>query len=176
MTKINPSVIRSKQMITQALIDLMHEKDYTAITVTEIVDTAQIARKTFYRNFSSKDGVLAEYIEHLFKQYQNQLSQSVSFSIEEAVLTYFIFWHNHLELIQLLIKNNLAYLILEAYEKYLPIIDAVYQHSELADSDHYDYSIAFSAGGFWWLLCTWVKKGAVESPKEMADYYLRLCH
>ncbi|MGG5315265.1 TetR/AcrR family transcriptional regulator [Enterococcus sp. AZ072] len=175
MTKINPSVTRSKQMITQALIDLMGEKAYTKITITEIVTTAQIARKTFYRNFTSKDEVLAEYIEVLFKQYQNQLSHSSVFTIHEAVLTYFTFWQNHRVFIQLLIQNNLAHLVLEAYEKYLPIIDKIHQHSDLAQSDYYDYSIAFSAGGFWWLLCTWIRKGAVESPKEMADYYVRVC-
>ena len=175
MLQKNPIAVRSKQMITNALLELMETKSYTKITISEIVDKAQVVRKTFYRNFTSKDEVLDEYVEILFSQYIEQLSNQTPFTTHNAVLTYFVFWNKNIVFLNTLINNNLSYIVLEAYEKYLPIIDEKYQQSELSQSKYYDYTVAFSAGGFWRLLCTWAKKGALESPEKMADYYMNSC-
>jgi hypothetical protein len=37
----------------------------------------------------------------------------------------------------------------------------------------YQYDIAFSAGGYWYLLCKWVERGAVETPGEMAEIFMK---
>ena len=175
MLQKNPIAVRSKQMITCALLELMQIKSYAKITVSEIVDKAQVVRKTFYRNFTSKDEVLDEYVETLFSQYIEQLSNLTPFTAYNAVLTYFVFWNKNIAFLNILIQNNLSHIVLEAYEKYLPTIDKEYQQSELSQSKYYDYTVAFSAGGFWRLLCVWAKKGALESPEEMADYYTNSC-
>ena len=47
----NPSAVRSKTEITQALLKLMEEYPYSEITVKQIILTASLARKTFYRNY-----------------------------------------------------------------------------------------------------------------------------
>ena len=39
--------------IIQALYILMGEKDYSDITVTEVIKRAQVSRASFYRHFSS---------------------------------------------------------------------------------------------------------------------------
>jgi len=54
----NPSSIRSKQEITSALLKLMRKYPYPEITVKQIVLETDLARKTFYLNYSSKDDVL----------------------------------------------------------------------------------------------------------------------
>ena len=38
--------------IEQAFYDLMKEKDYTNITVTDIIKKAQVSRASFYRHFN----------------------------------------------------------------------------------------------------------------------------
>ena len=38
--------------IEQAFYDLMKEKDYTNITVTDIIKRAQVSRASFYRHFN----------------------------------------------------------------------------------------------------------------------------
>ena len=55
----NPISIRSRQMITNALMQLLKEKPYEEITVTDIAERSQLVRKTFYRNFSGKDEICA---------------------------------------------------------------------------------------------------------------------
>ena len=58
----NLSAVRSKKTITETLLYLMAKYPYTEITVKHILLEADVSRKTFYRNFSSKDDVLNSYI------------------------------------------------------------------------------------------------------------------
>lgn len=47
-----------KREIVNAVIELMVEKSYMDITVTDIINTAQVARASFYRNFNSINDVI----------------------------------------------------------------------------------------------------------------------
>lgn len=48
-----------------SLLELLSEKPYNKITITEITSTAQLERHTFYRNFGSKEDILDMYIQKL---------------------------------------------------------------------------------------------------------------
>lgn len=53
-------VQRTINSIYQAFEDLICEKDYSKITVTELARRAQINKKTFYRYYETLDDLLAE--------------------------------------------------------------------------------------------------------------------
>ena len=57
---IDKRTIRTRRAITVAFTELMLEKDYEDITVTELADRAQINRKTFYAHYECLDDVLYE--------------------------------------------------------------------------------------------------------------------
>ena len=57
-TRKTNGTVRSN--ITNALYELMAEKPFEHITVTELVDRAQVARVSFYRNFDGMDDVLRQ--------------------------------------------------------------------------------------------------------------------
>lgn len=52
--------IRSRNLIRNALLSLMQEKEFSKITVTDIVNRADINRGTFYAHFSSTNDVLVK--------------------------------------------------------------------------------------------------------------------
>ena len=52
-----------------SLIKFDGKKEYDKITVTEICRIADLDRRTFYRNFNSKNDVLEEYIRLLGEEY-----------------------------------------------------------------------------------------------------------
>ena len=54
----HPSAIRTRNEIAGALLNLMENYPYNEITVKQIILETDLVRKTFYRNFSSKDDVL----------------------------------------------------------------------------------------------------------------------
>jgi AcrR family transcriptional regulator len=58
----HPSSNISKNMLAQGLMELLEEKEYKAITITQLCEQAKIARRTFYRHFESKEDILSYYI------------------------------------------------------------------------------------------------------------------
>lgn len=60
-------VRRTRQRLHQALLELIEERGYTELTVSDIAERADIGRSTFYSHFLSKDDLLfAGFQEWLF--------------------------------------------------------------------------------------------------------------
>jgi AcrR family transcriptional regulator len=55
MTKTDRRVQRTRELLQKALIDLIREQGYAAITIQDIVDHANVGRTTFYLHYNSKD-------------------------------------------------------------------------------------------------------------------------
>lgn len=55
MTKTDRRVKRTHELLQKALIELISERGYDAITIQDIVDRANVGRTTFYLHYSSKD-------------------------------------------------------------------------------------------------------------------------
>ncbi|MFC5470138.1 TetR/AcrR family transcriptional regulator [Cohnella suwonensis] len=58
-------VQRTRNMLFDALIDLMIEKGYEALTVQNIIDRANVGRSTFYAHFFDKEQLLIGNIDRL---------------------------------------------------------------------------------------------------------------
>ena len=87
MKKENPLTVQSKQWILEALLKLMEEKNYEKITIKELTARADLDRKTFYRNFRSKEEVLYLQLQELcdlYIQMLQDLPQLSAYSVTEA--------------------------------------------------------------------------------------------
>jgi AcrR family transcriptional regulator len=58
-------VERTEQLLRGALVALVREKGFEALTVQEIIDRANVGRATFYAHFDKKDDLLASGFEDL---------------------------------------------------------------------------------------------------------------
>lgn len=67
----------TKESIQSALILLMQKKEFSNITVTEIVKKAGVSRTAYYRNYQSKEDVLnnllSEVVFNIYKPIKNKL-------------------------------------------------------------------------------------------------------
>ena len=61
------SSLRSKKMITDALVELLDEKTLDKITVTDIVKRANINRGTFYAHYESVTDVVTSIFENAYE-------------------------------------------------------------------------------------------------------------
>lgn len=54
---------KTQNLLREALVSLIHEKNYDSIAVKEILDRANVGRSTFYTHFRDKDELLASGID-----------------------------------------------------------------------------------------------------------------
>lgn len=61
---------KTRQAVFEAFTGLLEQKSYSAITVQEIIDAADVGRSTFYAHFETKDELLralcTEIFDHVF--------------------------------------------------------------------------------------------------------------
>lgn len=58
LEKTDRRSLRSQRLLSEALIALILEKGYAAVTIKEIADRADVAYVTFYRHYRDKDDLL----------------------------------------------------------------------------------------------------------------------
>jgi AcrR family transcriptional regulator len=64
---------RSEQVLINALLELMTEKTYDAITIKEIVEKANVGRSTFYAHYQTKDDLVKSGFERLLDEMLNHV-------------------------------------------------------------------------------------------------------
>lgn len=171
--KENPIAARSKTWIIHALLDLMEEKPYADITISEIAKRADLVRRTFYRNFSSKEAILEAHFKGLIADYLSELPEEGEVSPYTLALNYFRFWQQHITFIRALQRNNLFHVLLSQIDDFVPGLNLKYKKSIIAgfSDTYFEYYTVFIAAGLWHMLEKWVAKGMVETPEAMAQIY-----
>lgn len=66
MSANNRMVEKSKRNIKEALLNLMYEKEFSTITVNDLLLKANVSRGTFYAHFSNLDDVRQQLINDFF--------------------------------------------------------------------------------------------------------------
>ena len=176
----NPSALRSKKEICEALLRLMQQHPYEEITVKQIALEAKLVRKTFYRNFDSKDDVLDTIIDTTITEYKKELIASGNFMFVEVV---FGFCQKHKEFLILCERNGLMYRVLQKFNEAIPE-----KHKELRSIGSFPielfdgldptYLISMNIGGMWNVICQWVRGGMKDDPaqitKDLTRYIINM--
>ena len=89
--KLDPRIKRTRQLLQRALMELMAEKSFQAITVQDIAERATVNRVTFYAHFEDKHALLEYTIREMIKQrLYNQIPEDAPYSrenLERLILT-----------------------------------------------------------------------------------------
>jgi len=70
--KLDPRIRRTRKLLNQAFVDLMHEKGFQSITVQDIADRAEVNRATFYAHYEDKYDLLDSYTRESFLDWLSQ--------------------------------------------------------------------------------------------------------
>jgi len=61
--KVDRRIERTQQLLTDALVSLILEKGYEAVTIKDITERANVAYVTFFRHYKEKDELLVKMLE-----------------------------------------------------------------------------------------------------------------
>jgi AcrR family transcriptional regulator len=76
--KTDRRIQRTRALLQDALLALIEEKGYAAITVQDILDRANLGRSTFYAHYRDKDELLVSGFEHLKNLFETSDLQALS--------------------------------------------------------------------------------------------------
>ena len=170
-SKENPSAKRSKQMLVSALLTLMEKEEFNLITIQEITDEAVLSRRTFYRHFAQKEDILNYHFDEISEQYVQMLMRAENLKLPTISKVFFTFWAQHIDLLRVLHKHNLLFLVLLSMNKQLPLIYDYFntQRYEYGDTMSSRYVLAYSAGGFWNMLVLWLEEDTPKTPEALSE-------
>jgi len=166
--------IRSSQMIYDGLAKLIREKDFSAITVTELVQAAKVGRTTFYRNFDEiedvlhmrSDQVFEGLLNYLLEKGQLQGHDTSGLNLLKPVLRYF---HLHSDLIELLIIAKRIDIVQDSFQKLMEPFKLMFGTIYDIEEEYVDFIFAMRIGGITTILTHWIETGMKQAPDDLAD-------
>ena len=153
------SSLRSKKLITDALVKLLDEKTLDKITVTDIVKKADINRGTFYAHYENVSDVVTSIFEEAFeviKESIQGLQESSDYDIEIMLKQLQIIMERDFEFYRRIFSSDINMKVYEEISKVL--ISYVYDHeSEISTVSHADFVFytSFYSGGIIKLYRDW---------------------
>lgn len=152
-----------RECIEAALVQLMESKPFSAITVTDIARRAGVSRNAYYRNYDSKEAILANYLHGLIE------------TVNRTLTKYDPLTQTHDAWIALLagvrtIAPQYKLLLDAGYGEH--IVDAMQEHMNRSTVSHNigpRYASRFWAGAICAVLDQWVRSDMDASDDELAD-------
>ena len=160
-----------KREIMDAVMQLMGIKNYMDITVTDIVNTAGVARASFYRNFTSIsdviDSITSEVSEEMIEEVFPILSSTDERAWREFLFHHFYHFSKAKKSMNDISSSNMSVIFTRMNEK---IQD---KESELSPGTLKD---KYQTIGKWGLINSilqkWIDTGSKETPEEIIDYIM----
>lgn len=169
--KENPIARRSKKSIVDALMGLMQEKAFEKITIKEIMEKADMARRTFYGNFNSKDDIIQYYFQNMFRNLEERIRSEGKFSPNKITETLFELVLEDRDNMMVARRQGLINMAMVACysDDVASLLKGAggLQGGQMA----LNYAAGFYLGGVWQVVDQWLGEGAKETPKKMADMF-----
>ena len=92
-------VIKTRKLIYQTLLELMKEKTFEEIKVSDICSKAMINRSTFYAHYEDKYELLVDFLSNLKEEFARELSESCkeNLSIREYYIRLISLFLDHID-------------------------------------------------------------------------------
>lgn len=160
--------LRVKKQITDAMFELMHEKSFSDITITELIKRAGVARASYYRNYSSKEDVLETLMDDVLEYYRAGIIEDGPFLSYGNILRSFQFFQTFSRYVIDLYQSGFAYTLMEKLNQFHESIVGIMPANSIKRYEIYAYMGALVNIGIRWL-----QDGQKETPEEMAAFLLQ---
>ena len=173
---------RTHHLLREALVALLLEKRYDAITVQDILDRANIGRATFYEHYWDKEDLLTSQAEWLIESLESQVEASSSpHSLDAPMwfssLTLLEHISAHYPLYQEFSRGGAVALMTQALQQHLRVqvktqLQAPWKQNR--DTEVLDAVAAYVVGTFMTLVQWWLETDMSWSPHRMEALFRQL--
>lgn len=165
---------RTRHLLSAAFVQLLREKGYSAITVSDIIARANVGRSTFYSHYHDKDDLFVNELDRMIEALSHGLPTPDEMPFfpslglfrhvgEQYELYKALVWTPGIDLLIKHMQTSLSHRIEEGLQKSqrdfgipLPIL------------------ASFIAGSFLTILKWWLENKMIYSPEEMDAIFKKL--
>ncbi|WP_290033296.1 TetR/AcrR family transcriptional regulator [Ligilactobacillus cholophilus] len=163
---------QSRTWLWESLEELLHQKKFSQITITEICSNADLTRKTFYNSFKNKEDLVVYQCRKVVNQYFKELQNipSNKRTLEETLKTFLYFWWDNRNWLLLLKSQNLFSVLVDTW---LATASTRYNcfeaswHMPSNNKEETKYLMSFILGGLANVLSVWFSNKHPKSPDKM---------
>lgn len=177
--KRDPRVRRTRQCFQQALLHLLREKPFNAITVQDLAERARLNRGTFYLHYRDKEQLLTQTMKDVLDEL-NALLRRGNVSQEryrEGAPEVFTRWFQHVaehsELYVLMLGPDGMASFAAQVRRYLErLMTPLIQEGLIGDSSGIPPVLRsrFLASAFLGVIAWWLEQERRQSPEQMAAW------
>ena len=167
MARGNKTTEFLKECLSDALIQLMREKDFEKISIKEISDTAGVGRATWFRHYTSKNEALTFKFVQVWNRWADEHAIAVRDRFDLAnAKNFFQFNYEIKHILEIVYTSNMQSAIYDAlYQVMMPQYGANAKEC---------YQARFYSYGLFGLLDEWIKRGFKESVEEMVIFFYQI--
>jgi AcrR family transcriptional regulator len=180
LKKLDRRIQRTQQLLRDALMELIVEKGYEAISVQDITDRANVARTTFYLHYTDKEELLftsmMEIYDDLVANLESQTSESGLLpdgTPAEVVVFRHVLENPDFHRVMLvkpgvaIFINRIRHYLADVFERH---IDSCFFDNNIPHESVKIFAQC-QAGALMAMVCWWLENNLQPSPEEMAHLF-----
>ncbi|AZZ59905.1 TetR/AcrR family transcriptional regulator [Oenococcus sp. UCMA 16435] len=161
---MNKKSARTKQQAEDALFQLMQQKKFDTISITEITDAAKISRMAFYRNYKTKEDVLNNFIQKEYDRFIEDISEHDLNQLDQLLNVYFTYFQQNPQIILSISNAGIEGTALEQQTNYLK----EFFKGKVQDGQQPSlYEISYYSGAIFSVLLYWSQTNYAMSIHEI---------
>ena len=167
--KTEQSFQRQREL-EQGLLAMMEHRQFEEISVSDLCNRLNIPRKSFYRYFSSKDGALHALLDHTLLEFYDAGSlEGLRCGMpKEDLVRFFRFWLEHKNLLEAVIRSNLAGMLVERAVALAKKEELMHSYADQWEAVLRDAAMSFVVCGLMSMVLQWHREGYRLPVEQMA--------
>ncbi|MEJ2599481.1 MAG: TetR/AcrR family transcriptional regulator [Anaerolineales bacterium] len=183
--RLDPRVRRTRNLLRNALIELIQEKGYNDVTVKDITERATLNRATFYLHYRDKEDLLAKGFEEIWGELTQRnplpVTQDGTLALEgtkTTILSDFKHLNENAEFYRVMLGTQGVPEFVHRMQAHVYESTAARLRSVLGDLPvrpvPVEIVLQFIASAYVGIMEWWLENDRSYTPEEMADFILSL--
>lgn len=177
--KVDRRILKTKEAINKAFLELLADKDFEKITVNDISDGANLNRGTFYLHYTDKydllDRCIEDHHDNMVKVCSAQDSIAKDFDFVHSLLPVFQYFENNSMFFSSMLSNRSMPSFRDRMQKM--ILQGIREHMNMNDINqgmNQEVVAQFMASAFVGVIEWWLAAGRPHPPLFMAEQLWKL--
>lgn len=158
---------KSADKIGLGLLKCLNNKNFVAITVTDVQKTSSIGRATFYRLFDNITDVLSYLCDSVFEKVGLEFKKMTNFNQKESLLKFIQEWMDNKMLLKAIVDSSRIDILYDSHTKYIGNNLDYFFPGLSINEEQTNYLLMTMTSCISACLTAWIKNGAFESAEQL---------